>query len=69
MSIQDIPIDELLKKTGSIYKLSILAARRAVELSDGAAKLVDASLDAKAGQIALKEILEGRISYKEKAEK
>lgn len=67
MSMQEIPIDELIKKIGSIYKLAVLAARRAVELADGAAKLVDASSDARVAQIALKEIIEGKISYKEKA--
>lgn len=67
--MQDIPIDELLKKTGSVYKLVILAARRAIELSEGAAKLVDANPDSKVPSIALKEILEGRISYKVKEKK
>ena len=67
--MQDIPIDELLKKTGSIYKLAVLASRRTIELSEGAAKLVDANPDSKVSQIALKEILEGKIMYKEKEKK
>ncbi len=69
MSTNEIPIDELLKKTGSIYKLSIIAARRTIELAEGAARLVDAPVDAKPSSVALKEILEGKISYKEKGEK
>ena len=65
----NMPVDELWKKTGSVYKLVVLASRRAIELSEGAAKLVDASPDTRSSQIALKEILEGKISYKEKGEK
>ncbi len=67
--MQEIPMENLLGKTGSIYKLVLLASRRAVELNDGAAKLVDASLDTKVTTLALKEILEGKISYKIKEEK
>jgi DNA-directed RNA polymerase omega subunit len=63
----DMPIDKLLDKTGSIYKLVILASRRALELTDGAAsRLVDADPELKAQDIALKEILEGKITYKKK---
>ena len=67
--MEDIPIDMLLKKTGSIYKLVILAVRRAIELGEGAARLVDAPLDAKPTTVALKEILEGKVSIKIKEEK
>jgi len=67
--MQDIAIDSLLGKTGSMYKLVILAALRAIDLSEGAAKLVDASPDSKATNIALKEIIEGKILYKVKGEK
>jgi len=62
-------IDELLKKTGSVYKLVVLAFRRATELANGATKLVDAPLDAKPSLVALKEIIEGRVSYKKTEEK
>jgi DNA-directed RNA polymerase subunit omega len=67
--MQDIDRDDLLDKTKSVYKLVTLASLRAIELSDGAAKLVDAPLDMKPLNIALKEILEGRIEYKEKDKK
>ena len=67
--MQDIPIDELIKKTGSIYKLAILASRRTIELNEGASPLVNTSPDSKVAQVALKEILEGRISYKVKDQK
>ena len=62
-------IDTLLNKTGSIYKLVILAFRRAIELNEGAAKLVDADPEMKVSTIALKEITEGKISYKIKEDK
>ncbi len=56
--------DELIKKTGSLYKLVILAARRATELSEGAQRLVDAVAGEKATNTALREIAEGRVSLK-----
>jgi len=59
-------IQELYNKTNSAYKLVILAARRAIELSDGAAKLIDAALDEKMTNVAIHEILQGKITYKVK---
>jgi len=67
--MRDMPIDALIDKTGSIYKLVVLASRRAIELGEGAAKLVDMPKDAKVSDIALKEILDGKISFKIKEEK
>ena len=67
--MQDVPIDVLFSKTGSMYKLVILAARRAIELGEGAAKLVDAPHEAKVSNVALKEIADGKISIKYKEEK
>lgn len=62
-----VPVDQLVNRTGSAYKLVILAARRAIELSEGAAKLVEAPLEMKFGNIALKEILEGKVTWKVKS--
>jgi DNA-directed RNA polymerase omega subunit len=56
--------DELVKKTGSVYKLVMLAAKRAVELSEGGQPLVSSSPGEKVGNIALREILEGKIALK-----
>ena len=67
--MQDIDRDLLLDKTGGVYKLVVLASLRAIEISDGAAKLVDASTEVKPVNLALKEILEGKITYKEKEKK
>ena len=62
----NIGVDELMKKTNSIFKLAILASRRAYELSQGSAKLVEIDPNAKLSTIALQEILSGKITYKEK---
>ncbi len=57
-------LDELLTKTGSIYKLSLLASRRANELNVGATRLIDGSVATKPTTVALEEIRQGKISYK-----
>ena len=59
-----IQFEELLKRTGSIYKLVNLASKRALQLNDGAPKLIDDGQTKKLSTIALKEILEGKVSYK-----
>ena len=59
-----IDIAKLYSQTGSIFKLVILASRRAIELNEGAANLIDASAKAKAMNVAIEEIAEGKISYK-----
>ena len=60
-----IPVEELLDKVESRYKLVILASRRAAELNSGGQRLVDISAKAKISTIALEEIREGKIIYKE----
>ena len=59
-----IPVEDLLKKVDSMYKLVILASRRTMELNNGGQKLVDSSPKVKMSTIALEEIREGKISYK-----
>jgi DNA-directed RNA polymerase subunit omega len=59
-----VPIEELLKRCGSVYKLVILAARRAKEVADGAAPLVETA-HRKVTSVALEEILQGKVLYKE----
>lgn len=57
--------EELLEKTdSSIYKLVILATKRALEIAEGAPKLIDVELDVKPTTVALREIMEGKIKYK-----
>jgi DNA-directed RNA polymerase omega subunit len=58
-----ISLESLYDKTGSIYKLVIMAARRAVELNAGAAKLTQEQND-NIAETALQEILEGKVSFK-----
>ena len=60
-----IPSEGLLDKTGSIYKLCILASKRALELNEGAQKLVKSD-SSKLSTIALEEIRKGKIKCKEK---
>ena len=62
----NIGVDELMKKTNSIFKLAVLASRRAYELSQGSGKLVEIDPNAKISTIALQEILSGKITYREK---
>lgn len=58
-------MEKLLEKAGSSkYKLVILAARRALDLSGGAPRLVEVSLKTKPSLVALEEIAQGKISYR-----
>lgn len=59
-------IDELVKTTNSIYKLAILAAKRAQELSQGSNNLIEMGPNVKPATVALQEILENKITYKVK---
>ena len=62
-----VPIEELLKRCGSIYKLVVLAARRAKEVAEGSPALVDTPYR-KVTSVALEEILQGKVLYKPKEE-
>ena len=58
-----VPIEELLKRCGSVYRLVILAAKRAKEITEGSPSLVETS-QRKVTSIALEEILQGKVLYK-----
>lgn len=58
-----VPVEELLKRCGSIYKLSILAAKRAKEVAEGSPPLVE-TLHKKVTSIALEEIAQGKVLYR-----
>ena len=58
-----VAIEELLKRCSSVYKLVILSARRAKELSEGAPPLID-KRPSKITSLALEEILQGKVLYK-----
>ena len=55
-----VRIQDLLEKTDSIYKLVVLASKRAVELNAGAPKLVEIDTE-KISSIALEEIARGKV--------
>ncbi len=67
--MQNMDIQKLLNKVGSLYKLVILTSLRAVELSDGAANLIGEKASAKTINLAMREIAEGKIEYKVKEKK
>lgn len=58
-----VPIQDLLAKTGSMYKLVVLAAMRASELNAGAPQLVESEGE-KVSTIALEEIAQGKVKLK-----
>lgn len=60
-----ISTEDVLDKTGSIYKLVILASKRALELNEGSPKLVETD-SKRISTIALEEIKSGKIVMKEK---
>ena len=57
------PIEELLKQCPSIYKLVVVAAKRAKELAEGAPKLIETDIK-KITTIALEEIRQQKVLYK-----
>ena len=65
----NIPMEKLLDKTGSVYKLVLLASKRAAELNSGAGKLIEASPNLKVTTLALEEIRQGKVEIKEDAKK
>ncbi len=63
------PLEELLPKAGgSVYKLVRIASKRALEISNTGAKLIQAPIDAKLATVALDEIRQGKVLEKEHAE-
>ena len=62
----NIPLEKLLEASGgSIYKITILAAKRAIVLADGEKPLIDKPGE-KVLDNALNEIRTGKIKVKEK---
>ncbi len=60
-----IPREKIFKNGDSIYKVTLLAAKRAVELNSGAKKLIE-TYSKKFSNIALEEISQGKVKYKVK---
>lgn len=59
-----VPLEKLMKKDTSLFKLILTAAARANELAQGAQPLVQPT-SKKVSTIALEEIVAGKITYKE----
>lgn len=62
----DITMESLMEKVPSRYKLVVMAAKRTLELSEKAEKPIEASTNLKLSAIAIKEIQEGKITYRVK---
>ena len=59
------PLEKLLPRSGhSIYKLILVAAKRALELADGAPRLIEHPSSGKTATIALDEVMEGKVALK-----
>ncbi|TRZ93545.1 DNA-directed RNA polymerase subunit omega [bacterium] len=60
-----VALERMLDKcNGSIYKLVIVASKRALEIAEGQPKMVDLPVNTKPSTIALNEIAEGKVCYK-----
>lgn len=59
------PLEKVLPRAKySIYKLVLLAAKRATELAEGMPKLVEMPAKTKTTTLALEEILQGKVVLK-----
>ena len=60
-----VPLEKLLDKSDqSIYKLVILASKRALEIAEGQPRLVDVNSAIKPSTVALYEIAAGKVKLK-----
>ena len=55
----------VVKNGDSLYKVTLVAAKRAIELSNGAKKLIETT-SKKFSTIALQEIIQGKVKYRVK---
>lgn len=65
-----VPLERLIDKShGSMFKLVILASKRALELAEGSPKLIEVPSDTKVTTLAMLEIAENKVEMgKSKAE-
>ena len=60
-----VPLEKIVGNAeGSLYKLVILASKRALELSEGLPKLIESNSHTKTTTVALMEIAEGKVKLK-----
>ena len=63
------PLEKLLPRSNySVYKLILMASKRATELADGSPPLVDVLPLAKTTTIALDEVMHGKVELHDVAE-
>jgi len=65
-----VPLENLIDKSnGSMYKLCTFVSKRALELAEGALKLVEAPSEIKVTTLAMQEIAAGKVTMKEETKK
>lgn len=64
-----VPMGDFIKEIGSVYKLTILAAKRTAQLSEGTPVMVPRDKAVKLSTLALREIKEQKIRFKESNKK
>ena len=64
VDMEKVPIEDLLKQCNSIYKLVIVSVKRARELALGSPKLIQTN-SKKITSVALEEMQQGKVSYKQ----
>jgi len=61
----NVPLENMLDKTNnSIYKLVIVASKRALEIAEGQPKMVVVEASIKPSTVALMEIAAGKLTYR-----
>lgn len=57
-----IPLEKLIDKSyGSMFKLVMMVSRRALELAEGAPRLIDSPQDIKVTTLAMEEIARSKV--------
>ena len=65
INVAYVPVEKMLDKTDySIYKLVVLAAKRALEIASGSPRLIEIDSMMKPSTVALYEIAAGKVTYK-----
>lgn len=60
-----VPLEKMIDKTGgSMFKLVVLASKRALEIAEGQPALVAHNSNTRPSTLAMEEIAEGKIYYK-----
>jgi len=59
----EVPVQDMMKRVGSVFKLVLVASQRTVQLIEGAKPLVETKKNMKLGTIALLEIAEGKLEF------